>query len=436
MKPKVLIVVDSFNSGGVQHVMHRIGRGLSETGFDVSFAVVRPAGPLLDAFAREFAIHKDEKDRSGPSHLLAVLRAFGAYVSMFGLRRSNYALGSALRHVPFLATVLERVRPDVVISTTSLCNVCSLLAREVARSNARILVSEHVNLSTVLSRRWTDPAALARTVAILRAAYSRADTVIVVSQALKQDLIDTLGLAPARVQVAYNPALDREFEEKRCEPCAEEWLNDKREPVFIAIGRISRQKNYPLLLEAVRIANRTRPVRLLIIGGAEKEKHRRLLAKLREQSGAAGLEDRVKFLGQQDNPVKYLSLADGLVLSSDYEGFGLVLVEALGCGIPVVSTDCPDGPREILGDGAYGRLAPCGDAGALARALLTSLETPPDREKLRARAADFSTEKSVQGYARIVDALLDGVAVDRRDRRAKQFASEGADHRAAPGEAL
>lgn len=435
MKPKVLIVVDSFNSGGVQHVMHRIGRGLSETGFDVSFAVVRPAGPLLGAFAREFTIHKDEKGRSGPSRLLAFLRAFGAYARMFGLRRSNYALGSALRYVPFLTTVLERVRPDVVISTTSLCNVCSLLAREVARSKARIVVSEHVNLSTVLSRRWTDPTALARTVAILRAGYSRADTVIVVSQALKQDLIDTLGLAAAHIQVAYNPALDREFEEKRREPCDEDWLNDKREPVVVAVGRISRQKNYPLLLEAVRIANMTRPVRLLVIGGAEKEKHQRLLAKLREQCTTAGLADRVKFLGQQDNPVKYLSKADGLVLSSDYEGFGLVLVEALGCGIPVVSTDCPDGPREILGDGAYGRLAPCGDAGALARALLASLETPPDREKLRARAADFSTEKSVQGYARIVDALLDRSALDDREGSVRPFAA-GAANRAARSQIL
>ena len=142
------------------------------------------------------------------------------------------------------------------------------------------------------------------------------------------------------------------------------------------------------------------PIRLLVLGyGSQEEVARELSRELR-------LGDACRFLGYCENPLPWIRCADLLVLCSDSEGFGLVLVEAMGCGTQVVSTDCPDGPSEVLNDGQFGRLVPMGDAEALASAIQASLTSPVARQDdLKKRAAEFSVERAVAKYVELLVAV-------------------------------
>jgi glycosyltransferase involved in cell wall biosynthesis len=160
------------------------------------------------------------------------------------------------------------------------------------------------------------------------------------------------------------------------------------------MGRLHAQKDYPTLLRALRLVRGTIPARLLILGeGPARPEIEALRAGL-------GLDGAVSMPGFHPDPYPFLAHADLFVLSSLWEGFGNVIVEALACGAPVVSTDCRSGPREILRDGQFGDLVPPGDPEALAAAILATLSRPRDRAALIARSADFSIDKAARAYLR------------------------------------
>ncbi len=142
-----------------------------------------------------------------------------------------------------------------------------------------------------------------------------------------------------------------------------------------------------------------RPARLVILGEARKEEEREALLTL---ANTLGVVEDVALPGYVDNPLPYMARASVFVLSSVREGFGNVLVEAMACGCPVVSTECPSGPAEILENGAYGPLVPVGDDAALADAILSLLDDPPDRDRLRARSMAFGLDAAVDAYLDIL----------------------------------
>ena len=153
----------------------------------------------------------------------------------------------------------------------------------------------------------------------------------------------------------------------------------------------------------------------LMILGEEKNpiKNTQRRNKLSALAAELGVADDLALPGFVRNPYAYMARAGVFVLSSAWEGFGMVVAEALACGCPVVSSDCPSGPAEILNHGEYGSLVPVGDDEAMAAAILSILEKPPDRHRLRARAAEFSVEPVVGGYLKV----LDGGATSRAARR-------------------
>jgi glycosyltransferase involved in cell wall biosynthesis len=179
------------------------------------------------------------------------------------------------------------------------------------------------------------------------------------------------------------------------------WFAPGAAPVVLGIGRLVAQKNFPLLIRAFAAVRQQTQARLVILGGDESSNdqvtHRRELLGLIDE---LGLNEDVALIGFQSNPHVYLRTARVFVLSSLFEGFGNVVVEALLAGCPVVSTDCPSGPAEILEQGRYGILVPIEDPRAMAQAILESLGTEHDREKLRERGAEFSLERAVAGYHR------------------------------------
>jgi len=160
----------------------------------------------------------------------------------------------------------------------------------------------------------------------------------------------------------------------------------------LSVGTLKRAKDYPTLLRAFAALPRSLHAKLTILGEGG------LRSQLEAQVAELGLEGRVAMPGFVLDPYPWFRTADLLVLSSESEGFGNVLVEALECGVPVVSTNCPGGPREILEGGRHGRLVPVGDSQALADAMAATLTAPVDRERLIARARDFSAERIAEQY--------------------------------------
>jgi glycosyltransferase involved in cell wall biosynthesis len=167
-------------------------------------------------------------------------------------------------------------------------------------------------------------------------------------------------------------------------------------PRILAVGNLKLQKNHALLLRAFATLPR-RDARLMLLGRGPEE------ANLRALATALGIADKVIFAGFHRDPAPFYATADLFVLSSDHEGFGNVIVEALSFGLRVVSTDCPAGPAEILQGGRYGRLVPVGDAPALAQAMDEALNAPVDRAALIRRAADFAPDIAARQYLELLD---------------------------------
>ncbi len=160
-------------------------------------------------------------------------------------------------------------------------------------------------------------------------------------------------------------------------------------PTAITVGRHVEQKDHETLLRAFAIVRKQMMAKLILVGQGPRRNELDVLCR------NLCIEDCVLFAGWQQNPFAWMSRADLFVLSSRFEGFGNVLVEAMACGLPVISTDCPSGPREIVCDGRAGLLVPVGDANALASAMLSVFQNHALKKRLteesrvRARAFDI-----------------------------------------------
>jgi len=219
-----------------------------------------------------------------------------------------------------------------------------------------------------------------------------ADSYIAVSAGVADEAARTWHLPRRNISTVYNPIMVPDS--LAAEQPSHAWFMEPGD-VILAAGRLFVQKDFPTLLRAfARLANQK--LRLVIVGeGGE----RGALENLARELGIAG---RVDFPGWIANPFALMSRARLFVLSSRYEGLSNVLIEAMACGCPVVSTDCPHGPREILENGKWGALVPVGDHAALAAAMEDALRTEPDRDALRKRAEFFSVERAVREYEKIL----------------------------------
>jgi glycosyltransferase involved in cell wall biosynthesis len=164
----------------------------------------------------------------------------------------------------------------------------------------------------------------------------------------------------------------------------------------LAVGRLAPQKDYPTLLHAFALLRKSRDLRLLILGeGDERPALENMVAEL-------GLSDAVAMPGYLENPYAAMSRAAAFVLTSRWEGSPNVLVEAMACGTPVLSTDCPNGPAEILEGGRHGPLVPMGNAQAVADGIATMLDHRVPAAQLKRRAADYDSDASADGYLNIL----------------------------------
>ena len=334
---------------------------------------------------------------AGTGHRVDLVVLCGPAPPLEGLR--VLALGAAapaLGALPFLA-YLNRQRPRAVLSTlvgpNAIAVACARLVT--ARWRPRVVVREANTLSVAL--RYRSPANRRVAAAVVRAAYPHADAIVAVSEGARADLARFLALPPERVIAIPNPSPTGALVARAAAPLAHPWFApDRTTPVIVAAGRLVPKKGFGVLLEAIAQVRQRRDVRLVVLGeGPER-------ATLEASRARLGLRDVVEFPGFVDNPFAYLGRADLFVLASLAEGSPNVLIEALACGCPVVATDCPSGPREILREGRDGPLAAPGDAPALAAAIEQVLAAPPDRAALRSRAADFDSGRAFGAYSRVL----------------------------------
>lgn len=291
--------------------------------------------------------------------------------------------------LPSLVEYLRKQQPSVMVSTIYLSNILVTISHLLARSDSR-LVLRVANTPSIHLASNSVRHVVGRN--LLPFVYNRADQIIAISNGVKDDLVDEFSVPSKKITTVYNPIDLSMVDEQATAPLTHRWLSESHQTI-VGLGRLTPQKDFSTLLQSFAAVHAATPsARLLILGDGELRKSLQTLAE------SLNISDVVEFTGYVDNPYKYLSRADLFVLSSKWEGFGLCVLEALACSCPVVSTDCPNGPREILGDGEYGRLVPVGDVERLSTMIETELTQEHDKAKIRARAEMFRVDRIVDEY--------------------------------------
>ncbi len=301
---------------------------------------------------------------------LVLGRARGRYLAEIpgAVRVVELGVDRALACGPGLLAHLRRARPRALLSTMNHVNPVAIAAARASRTGVRVVVREASNLSGQLRDADTFRGRL--TPLAVRLTYPFAHRVVAVSEAAKADLVAHTGLAPRSIEVVYNPVDFETIQEQGRAPVEHVWLQEGQPPVVVAVGRLSPEKDYPVLLDAFAALATDTDARLLICGeGAER-------ARLEAQVARLGLAERVDLAGFVANPYAYVARAAVLALPSRWEGLPNALIHALALGTRVVATDCPGGSAEILERGRWGALVPVGDADRLGRALRRALEGP------------------------------------------------------------
>jgi len=306
-----------------------------------------------------------------------------------------------------LARALAGRRPRVLLSSGNHVHWLAAEANTAARHPARLVMRASNDL---FHRRGGPLAAVAGAVrglvarTLMRRVFARADQVVAVSRDLAHQMEEALKLG--HVSVIPN-GVPLDWVAGRAEaPLDDPWFAPGAPPVVLGIGRLVKQKNFPLLLDAFARLRQTRPCRLVILG----EGSARARAALQRQAARLGIAQDVRLAGFDPNPHRYLARAALFVLSSAWEGSSNALLEALACGCPVVATDCRTGPREVLAHGRYGPLVPVDNAEALAAAMEWRMAQPREAALLKVRARTFDAGRMLDAYV----ALLAGQGEGRR----------------------
>jgi len=358
MRRTIAILLSDLRGGGAERVSIDLADALAALGHRVEFVLLRAKGEFLaEAEARHSVVSLDAS------------RTRGAVLPLM-----RYVRGRS---------------PDALVAMMWPLTSIAPVAVKLSRQRCRVLVVEHGILSGHYGA-WgrLHHAVLRTSLAIgCRLADARAG----VSRGVADDVAALAGLQPDSVAQLHNPIPKRPAPTQAALSGAESVWPLPRGKRILTVGNLKDDKNHALLLESFRLLQNPSTC-LMIVGQGERE------PSLRRHAEILGIADRVVFAGFHPDPTPFYLTADLFVLSSDYEGFGNVIVEALACGLPVVSTNCPSGPAEILDGGRCGRLTPVGDAAALARAMQEALAEPWDAEALKVRAADFLPERAALAY--------------------------------------
>jgi len=365
-RPAIAVAIHELAGGGSRRDAILLCNALAEKGIPITILTLREAGPLRHLV-----------DSRVPVVELPGGRIRSAF---FGMRRA-----------------IRDIAPSVVLCSESSLNLCCLAAvRTLPRSNRpRIVLREVASPSAAQQH---DPSWQSRlSYQILHRFYRFADRVITLTDGARYDLMENFSVPADKVVVMRSNSVITPEIAKRI--ARWDGVEGREENLIVSVGRLSPEKNHKLLLEALALLRNKRPWRLALVGDGQER------PALEEYVKANRLTDRVTFVGYTADPFAWLMRAQLAVCSSVYEGLCNAIIEALGCGTPVVSTDCPFGPGEILQKGRYGTLVPVGDAAAMAAAIDASFDAPVDRSKLIARALNYTADRAADSFLEIVRGL-------------------------------
>jgi glycosyltransferase involved in cell wall biosynthesis len=293
-----------------------------------------------------------------------------------------------------LADVIRREQPAAVLSAMRHANVIAILAHALASRGMsvapRLVISERVEVAAM---RALESGLRARVVHWLaRRLYRRAHSVIAVSAGVEAGLRVELGNRAPEIRVIYNPTVTPALREGARAAVPHPWLEAGEPPVILGVGRLTAQKGFDVLIDAFASVRSTRPCRLILLGEGPDR------AALEKQAERRDVRDDVLMPGFVENPYVWMAHTSAFVLSSRAEGLPNALIQAMACGAPLVSTDCPSGPREILEYGRWGRLVQVDNTGAIAQAIAEVLDERP-LSAPDAALRRFTPEFVIAGYA-------------------------------------
>jgi glycosyltransferase involved in cell wall biosynthesis len=373
-RKKILFVIPSLVGGGAERVTLNILKHLDRERFIPHLAMFSYEGEYLTQVPNDVSIYNLNWDLKKKQ-----------WINIFKL-------------IKILAfKIYSELKPDIIISSLVYANLIVIISRKFSPIKPPIIITEQNN---TLQAQNNFRILKIKTLWWIKRIYPQADEIIAVSKGVAKDLAKSFGVPKDKIQVIYN-GTDLAFIKNAVqEPVDNIALTRGNAPVIIACGRLQYQKNYPLLLEAFAKTLKHIDSRLLILGqGEDRSSLEELVARL-------GIRERVVFLGFQKNPYKYLAVSDIFVLSSRWEGAPNVLLEAMACGVPVISTRCHYGPEEIITDGVNGLLVPVGDKDAMADAIIRLLKDKQLREHLivggNKRVIDFSIDKMTLEYEKVI----------------------------------
>lgn len=360
---KICFVVASFSDGGVNRVVSNLANNFVDRGIHVE--VVSLSSKFNQA-KYLYASHVKLTTLTGPR-----------FLSFF----------------PLMRFFLKYKGYDAIISSVEFVNIHTIIAHKLAKLHSKLIVITHTDL--VQEKIQKKMAVLTVVYKLANMLYPYSDKVCAVSKGVAESIQKVIKLDQA-VQVIYNPVVHLEDLGYTPKTVPHPWYNEDI-PVFLGCGRLTEQKNFQILISAFKKLTLTQNVRLIILGEGE------LREDLERQIKILKLEDSVHMFGKTSNPLDFYYYSKALVVSSLWEGFGNVIVEALSMGCPVISTDCPSGPAEILEDGKWGQLVEMNNEEELYLAMKNELvKSRVNRLDLQERAKDFMIDKIVDQYLFLV----------------------------------
>lgn len=365
-RKKIVFIIPSMGGGGAERILADVLASLDSNLYE----------PILVVFA------KKGKTPTG--------------IRVYDLEKRNAF--DFVKLILRLRSVLIREQPSLAVSFITYANYISLLSKQFIGNKIPFVIAEHSVVYKTIAGRF----AFLKSLLVSRF-YPLADRVITASDGCKRELVQLFHVPDGLITVIRNGVNIDLITQLAKEEVEFPWFKEET-PVIISVGRLTKAKNFPLLLKAVSLIKPAIDWRLLIIGDGEER------AKLLALTNALGLSDKVIFLGYQDNPYKYLSRARLLVVSSDWESFSLVILEAMCLGVTVVATDCPFGPAEIIEQNKNGILVPPSNAGelggAISRVLIDADLCGSLVKAAQSRVSDFELTEMNEGYQKIFKELV------------------------------
>jgi len=363
MSKRLAIFLPSLAGGGAERAMVRIANLLAARGYDIDLCTASFSGP----YVREVASN---------------------------VRIVNLNSGSVAISLIPLICYLHRNRPDAILSAMTHANVIAVLSKIFMPSKIRIVISERAHISQSLKiTSFADWKNIVLSL-LVRVLYPFADAICAVSEGVARDLETYAKLPPNSARCIYNPFDIDQIDSLARESISHPWFCDGGPPIILSVGRLTHQKNFSLLIRSFKLVRKSIKCRLLIMGEGV------LHSKLYQESVDLLLtNDDIQIIDFRLNPFPYFTGSSVFVLPSLFEGLPAVLIEAMACGTPVISTDCPSGPREILDNGVYGSLVPVNDEQLMAQAIIHTLQESKSNSKdVKKRAEFFNCDSIIQEY--------------------------------------